>query len=213
MGYHQRVASGELKENEIATGLILKPPSAAIGISGLECGWSAMPVALPGHGKCVCIVYKPAFEMMRQALRRADIRAAEVSSNYGSAVGCAPPGTKCTAQLAIDGATHRGREKKTVIFGGWVGRILDRDRRGLCNNYNGLFKLVCEGESLNAAALAFDVGKRACADIHGANLEDFAHHVLKDDGRGLEAGILWQMEESESQDLSALGRYNIRTTP
>ena len=110
LAHRQGVASRALKENEIATGLCTKPLSEAMGIPGPECGRSAMPESLPFRGKCVCVAYTPAFEMMRQALRRDDLRAAEVSSNYGTAIGCAPPETRCTAQLVIDGSTHRGGE-------------------------------------------------------------------------------------------------------
>ena len=203
--YRQRMASGALRKNEIETGLCLQPIKAAMRIPGLDCGWAAMHVSLPGHGKCVCIVYKPSFEMMRQALDRANKRSELTAAEYETAVGHPATVEKCKVQIAIDGATHRGREKKTVIFGGWIGRLLDRDRRRICCNYNGLFKVICEGESLDASALAFQIAQRACVEILGDELTEFADNVLKDDGRGLEAGLLWSMESSGSQDFSEWG--------
>ena len=71
-----------------------------------------------------------------------------------------------------------------MIFGGWIGRLLDREGRRICCNYNGLFKVICEGESLDASALAFDIAKRAFFEILGEELTEFADNVLKDDGRG-----------------------------
>ena len=62
-----------------------------------------------------------------------------------------------------------------------------------------------EGESINASAMAFDSGQRDGADILGAGRADCAQNVMKDDGRGLEAGLLWQMKATEIQDLSARG--------
>ena len=202
--YRQRVASDVLKKNEIETGICLQSLKAAMAIPGLDCGWAAMHVALPGHGKCVCVVYKPSFEMMRQALDRANKRAELAASEYGDAVGIRQPVERRKVQIAIDGATHRGREKNRDICGR-IGRLLDRDRRRIFCNYNGLFKVICEGESLDASALAFDIAQRACVEFLGEELTEYADNVLKDDGRGLEDGLLWSMESSGSQDLSEWG--------
>ena len=185
-----------VKQTEVETGLCMQPLSSALTRPGITCGRAAMNVDLPGHGKCVCIVYKPAFELLRQAVLRARARAGECARAYNEATGCYAPIPSCLAQIAIDGATHRAAEKKTVIFGGWVGKLHDRDRKRVCCNYNGLFKLVCEGESANAAALCFEVGQRASREILGSDLADFARNILKDDARGLEAGLLWQMGPS-----------------
>ena len=54
---------------------------------------------------------------------------------------------------------------------------------------------------MNSDALIFDLAQKACERIHGSNLTDFAKNVVKDDGRGLEAGILLQMEEGNDMTI------------
>ena len=196
MEYLHRRYADRVKQTEVESGLCLQPLSEAMLKPGIGCGWAAMDVDLPGHGKCVCIVFKPAFELLERAVINARERAAQSAREFSESTGAPIFSLDCKAQIAIDGATHRAAEKKTVIFGGWIGKLYDRDRRRICCNYNGLFKLVCEGESMNAAALCFEVGQRASNQILGRNLSDYARNVLKDDARGLEAGLLWQIEES-----------------
>ena len=164
-----------------------------------------MPVRLPGHGRCVCIVYKPAFEMMVQAAKLARARAADTTRLMVGETGGEEIPQDCSVQIAIDGATHRGVEKKTVIFIGWIGKILDRDRKRVCSNYNGLLKLVCQGESMNSAALIFELAQQACEKITGSKLTDYAKNVVKDDGRGLEAGLLSQMSCDGNADMTIWG--------
>ena len=51
----------------------------------------------------------------------------------------------CNVQIAIDGATRRAGEKKTIIFTGRAGEVMGRERKRVCSNYSGLLNLVCEG--------------------------------------------------------------------
>ena len=68
----------------------------------------------------------------------------------------------------------------------------------MCNNYNGLLKSVFQGGgSMNSAALISDLSQKACESIDGSKLTDYAKNVVKDDGRGLEAGILLRTEEDD----------------
>ena len=73
--YTKARLSGALKDKEIADGVCINTLDDALARRGLEAGWAAMPAQLPGHGKCVCIVYKPGFELMAQATRLARARA------------------------------------------------------------------------------------------------------------------------------------------
>ena len=164
-----------------------------------------MLVRLPGHGRCVCIVYKPAFEMMVHATKLARARAVDTARRMAGETGVEEIPQDCSAQIAIDGATHRGIEKKTIIFIGWVGKVLDRDRKRECSNYNGLLKLVCQGESMNSAALIFELAQQACERITGSKLTNYAKNVVKDDGRGLEAGLLSQMAGEGNADVAIWG--------
>ena len=116
-----------------------------LSLRGLDAGRASIPVHLPGHGKCVCIVYKPAFEMTTQSIQVAREREKETARLLSEGTGDPVFAHDCSAQIAIDGATHRGVENKTIIFIGWVGKVMDRDRKRVCNNYNGLLKLVCQG--------------------------------------------------------------------
>ena len=43
------------------------------------------------------------------------------------------------------------------------------------------------------------------ADTWGGELTEYAKNVVKDDGRGLEAGILLQMEDAENKDMAIWG--------
>ena len=205
MEYLHRRYADRVKQTEVESGLCLHPLSEAMLKPGIGCGWAAMGVDLPGRGKCVCIVFKPAFELLERAVLNARARSAESAREFSESTGAPLCVFDCKAQLAIDGATHRASGKKTVIFGGRIGKLYDRDRRRICCNYNGLFKLVCEGESMNAAALCFEAGQRASNQILGKNLSDFARNVLKGDARGLEAGLLCQMEESGQSDAKLWG--------
>ena len=56
-------------------------------------------------------------------------------------------------------------------------------RCALCN-YDGLFKVICECESIGAPALAFDVRQWPCVAILGEGLADLAGDSLKGGTRG-----------------------------
>ena len=160
----------------------------------------------PGtEGVCVCIVHKLSYELMRQAVRRADRREAICTERFNTATGQSAQPAPCSVQLIVDGSTHRGKEKKTVLFVGRVGRSQGKERKQICANYNGILKIIFEGETADAATLAFELEQAASVKILGPPLTDYAKNVLKDDGKGLEAGLLRHMEDSNSKDLKLWG--------
>ena len=58
---------------------------------------------------------------------------------------------------------------------------------------------------MNSSALLFDLAQRSCEKILGAKLTEYAKNVVKDDGRGLEAGVMLQIEDSENKDMEIWG--------
>ena len=58
---------------------------------------------------------------------------------------------------------------------------------------------------MEAAALAFELAQEAPRQIIGAPLTDYVTNVLKDDGKGLESGLLQQMEDEYCRGLKMWG--------
>ena len=74
MEYLQRRYADRVKKTEAESGLCLQPLAEAMLKPGIGCGRAAVDVDLPGPGKCVCIVFKPAFELRERDVRNASAR-------------------------------------------------------------------------------------------------------------------------------------------
>ena len=58
---------------------------------------------------------------------------------------------------------------------------------------------------MEAAALAFELAQEASRQIIGPPLTDYVTNVLKDDGNGIDSGLLQQMEDEYCRDLKMWG--------